>query len=259
MPSSSSSAPRNRTVMAPRATQTGALRCSLPPTCSGYGKELSFKTAADMERHHATYHTHTCLEAGCGTVFPDARYLSLHQAECHDPLTAIRKERGEKTFQCFVETCTRKFSTPKTRRLHLIEAHGYPAEFFFAITNRGVGGLLERWGEGASLIRGKWKERPDPSGHDDDEMAEDVPNKVAAATPPERLMQPRSVQRPQKPAPPKNTPSNLSNPGAPKTRTSQTSSASMDVDDLTSTMTSLSLVPRSIHFGRGKPTPLGNR
>lgn len=59
------------------SSQTGALKCSLPPTCSGRGKEVLFKNAADMERHHATYHTHTCLETGCGNVFPDARFLTL--------------------------------------------------------------------------------------------------------------------------------------------------------------------------------------
>jgi len=41
----------------------------------------------------------------------------------------------------------------------LIQAHGYPKEYFFAVTNKGVGGLLKRWGEGASLIRGEWKAR----------------------------------------------------------------------------------------------------
>ena len=57
--------------------QTGALKCSLPPTCSGRAKELFFSNVADMERHHATYHTHTCLDTGCGKVFPDARFLTL--------------------------------------------------------------------------------------------------------------------------------------------------------------------------------------
>jgi hypothetical protein len=59
------------------SSQTGALKCSLPPTCAGRGRELFFSNVADMERHHATYHTHTCLDAGCGKVFPDARFLTL--------------------------------------------------------------------------------------------------------------------------------------------------------------------------------------
>ena len=27
------------------------------------------------------------------------------------------------------------------------------------MTNKGVGGLLKKWGEGASLVRGQWKKR----------------------------------------------------------------------------------------------------
>ncbi|KIL69189.1 hypothetical protein M378DRAFT_176140 [Amanita muscaria Koide BX008] len=49
--------------------------------------------------------------------------------------------------------------TPKSRRLHLIEGHKYPKEYFFAVTNKGVGGLLQKWGEGASMIRKEWKAR----------------------------------------------------------------------------------------------------
>lgn len=66
-----------KTTSVPSAPLTGALKCSLPPTCSGRGKEVFFRSVDDMERHHATYHTHTCLETGCGTVFPDARFLML--------------------------------------------------------------------------------------------------------------------------------------------------------------------------------------
>jgi hypothetical protein len=68
-----------------------------------------------------------------------------HLTECHDPLAAARKERGEKIvrrharlrtresltraqFACFVEACPKHFSTPKTRRLHLVEAHAYPKQ-----------------------------------------------------------------------------------------------------------------------------------
>jgi len=58
-----------------------------------------------------------------------------------------------------MSSCGRLFSTPKTRRLHLIEGHGYPKEYFFGVTNKGVGGLLNKWGEGASMIRGPWKPR----------------------------------------------------------------------------------------------------
>ncbi|KAJ2918649.1 hypothetical protein MD484_g1799, partial [Candolleomyces efflorescens] len=77
----------------------------------------------------------------------------------------MRKERGDKIFACHLASCTRLFSNPKGRRLHLISAHGYPKEYFFAVTNKGVGGLLKKWGEGASMIRGKWKPREPPQAN----------------------------------------------------------------------------------------------
>ena len=72
-------------------------------------------------------------------------------------------------FACHLASCARTFATPKTRRLHLIQAHGYPKEYFFAVTNKGVGGLLKRWGEGASLVRGQWKARDTRPGEEDTE------------------------------------------------------------------------------------------
>jgi len=241
-----------------------------------------------MERHHATYHTHTCLDAGCGKVFPDARFLTLHQTECHDPLTEIRKERGEKTFQCFLDTCARKFMNPKARRHHLIQVHGYPAEFFFAITNKGVGGLLERWGEGASLIREKWKDKSSASDisireHVDDTMStdgEESPDRKSAinsscnqsSTPLQASGSSRTsgatlIQEPPVASKPRLR-TNSSAPKAPlsttqnpqqKLEASVNGSAEDPLESLTSNMTALSLVPRTIHFGRAKVAGLGHR
>src|SRR5690349_5558082 len=72
-----------------------------------------------------------------------------------------------------VAACTRFFQTPKARRLHMIEAHKYPKEFFFAVTNKGIGGLLKRWGEGASMIRGEWKPRDGEDRKKDQGKTED--------------------------------------------------------------------------------------
>lgn len=78
-------------------------------------------------------------------------------------------------FVCHLESCTRTFLNPKKRRLHLIEAHGFPKEYFFAVTNKGVGGLLKKWGEGASMLRGAWKARDGQgNGAGDEDM--DVEN-----------------------------------------------------------------------------------
>lgn len=61
------------------------------------------------------------------------------------------------------------FANPKARRLHLIASHSYPKEYFFAVTNKGIGGLLRRWGDGASLLRGPWRPRDTEGNTEDDE------------------------------------------------------------------------------------------
>lgn len=45
------------------------------------------------------------------------------------------------------------------RRLHLIRTHHYPAEFFFSVTNHGIGELRQRYGASASLVRRRWTPR----------------------------------------------------------------------------------------------------
>ncbi|KAH8091739.1 hypothetical protein BXZ70DRAFT_874169, partial [Cristinia sonorae] len=145
------------------STSQRPVLCTLPPTCNH--KPTPLANTQELERHYATYHAHVCEDPGCGCVFPDARLLELHQTECHDPIAAVRKDRGEKIFACHLESCNRMFQHPKGRRLHLIQAHGYPKEYFFAVTNKGVGGLLKKWGEGASMMRGSWSARE--QGDDD--------------------------------------------------------------------------------------------
>lgn len=248
---------------------------------------------------------------------------------CSTPHSPSIYHSSSLQFECFVETCGRKFLTPKARRLHLIEGHSYPSEYFFAITNKGVGGLLNRWGEGVSLVRGKWKERsPSISGSRmsvssdgpegrprrgtlDDAMSTDdedgakpktasSPNvtkpsqsplrqskpppsktKPSVANPPDawdstkrdpppHLMKPRSIAQPraqvayQKPKPTVTSAKPTISPrvDVPIRKTEATKEGvadPMDLDALTSTMTALSLVPRSIHFGRGKSSGLGHR
>ena len=52
------------------------------------------------------------------------------------------------------------FATPKLRRQRLFAAHHYPPEFFFSVTNHGIGRLRELYGDGASLVRKTWRRRP---------------------------------------------------------------------------------------------------
>jgi hypothetical protein len=100
---------------------------------------------------------------------------------------------------------------------------------------------LERYGEGATLIRKEWKPRAEVSADvkvdasddsdDEDEPHSDHGSADDAETGPEVA----------KTVPPTTTPGPVP----------QTSPPTEDLDDLASTMKSLSLVPTSIRFGRG--------
>ncbi|KAI0047408.1 hypothetical protein FA95DRAFT_1679095 [Auriscalpium vulgare] len=156
-PRSSTPLSDDSTTRTPKAVRTAnrspQLYCNLPPTCHAPHPPTPLADIRALEAHYASYHAHVCEEKGCGCVFPDARLLELHQTECHNPVAEVRKERGEKIFACHLSSCGRYFSSPKKRRLHLISAHEYPKEYFFGVTNKGVGGLLRKWGEGASLLK----------------------------------------------------------------------------------------------------------
>ncbi|XP_006461735.1 hypothetical protein AGABI2DRAFT_193132 [Agaricus bisporus var. bisporus H97] len=231
--------------------QQRPILCTLPPTCNRQHTTLA--NSKDLERHYATYHAHVCESPGCGCVFPEAKLLELHQTECHDPVAAVRKERGEKIFGCMVPTCDRLFQSPKARRLHMIEAHKFPKEFFFSVTNKGIGGLLQKWGEGASMVRREWKPREgeqnkhtkDEGGgmtvdHNEEEEVEDSSSEeeVKEVDMEESEKTPRPTIKPLHPVSP---------PQDAKAK----ASASADVDALAEGVSSLSLVPSSIRFGRG--------
>ncbi|KAH7921208.1 hypothetical protein BV22DRAFT_1038925 [Leucogyrophana mollusca] len=234
------------------------LLCTLPPTCNPpHHQPTAIASSKDLEMHYAKYHAHVCEQRGCGLVFPDARLLELHQTECHDPIAALRKDRGEKIFACHLISCPRLFLTPKARRLHLIQAHSFPKEYFFAVTNKGVGGLLKRWGDGASMIRGTWK--PRDSGEEDedeeeeetettDEESDDEMNgeqtprvrsfETIDDNPRSLIVNPNSQKQHQQRSPPRQRDGSVPPPSG-------------DLDSLAQSMTSLSLVPPSIRFGRG--------
>ncbi|KAI6122628.1 hypothetical protein EDD16DRAFT_1570147 [Pisolithus croceorrhizus] len=242
------------------ATVGAGLLCTLPPTCNPpHNIPTPLANSRDLESHYGKYHAHVCEQPGCGFVFPDARLLELHQTECHDPLAALRRERGEKIFA---------FLTPKARRLHLIQAHSYPKEYFFAVTNKGVGGLLKRWGEGASMIRGKWTPRESkedkviPNGEDkgEDEMELDDDSEEEEEEEEEKEEEEKESDYEGDATPkvsqlhdfdvvsPATTP-RMATAQSPRQSVAQQSSA--EVEKLAQSMTSLSLVPSSIRFGRG--------
>ncbi|EFR00708.1 C2H2 type zinc finger domain-containing protein [Nannizzia gypsea CBS 118893] len=108
------------------------MHCTLPP----HKGDLTFPTYEAYESHYLQTHINRCSE--CAKNFPSDLLLTRHIEENHDPVMEERKERGEKTFGCFVEGCERRCSTPQKRRRHLIDKHCFPKGYNFYIVNDGI-------------------------------------------------------------------------------------------------------------------------
>jgi hypothetical protein len=130
----------------------------------------------------------------------------------------------------------------------MIQAHGYPKQYFFAVTNKGVGGLLKRWGDGASMIRGEWKSReandamqqggPEDEDEDDDEGSMGADSHVDSNIGQHPDSSAADTAAATEPAPTNGDSSDSDNSKA-------------TVNALTSSLSTLTLVPPSIRFGRG--------
>ena len=125
-----------------------------------------------------------------------------------------------------MEGCDRKCSTPQKRRLHLIDKHMYPKNFFFAVTREGIDGrrslLLE-------------------SGHR--RRRSSVATTSSSAKP---------ESGNQALADPENAEASTDIPQATTdSPTSPNQKPDVAMDDLASSMSALQFVPPSIRFGRG--------
>ncbi|CAK7268837.1 hypothetical protein SEPCBS119000_003263 [Sporothrix epigloea] len=107
-------------------------------SCLLHQERIQFPTYDAYEAHYAKEHLNRCIE--CRRNFPSPRYLSLHGDEWHNPFVAVKRDRGEHTYGCFVEGCERKCGSSDKRRRHLIDKHGFPRNFFFSITQHGIDG-----------------------------------------------------------------------------------------------------------------------
>ncbi|KAF8484176.1 hypothetical protein JB92DRAFT_1611825 [Gautieria morchelliformis] len=162
--------------------------------------------------------------------------------------------------------------TPKGRRLHLIQSHGYPKQFFFSVTNKGIGGLLHKWGQGASLYRGNWRSRDQVR---DMERGSENEDEIRSESGTGSEMDVEEIGQHKvngKRGPPHKTgrgddildntieimsgPSTILSPSSARPR----AAGSSEADILANAMSSLTLVPDKIRFGRGgKRVGLGIR
>ncbi|KAB5570536.1 hypothetical protein GE09DRAFT_1103667 [Coniochaeta sp. 2T2.1] len=219
------------------------MRCSLPP----HREVLVFKTYGDFESHYSKEHSHRCFD--CRKNFPSGHLLNLHHEESHDPLIALKREKGEHTYSCFVEGCERKCLTPQKRRRHLIDKHMYPKNFFFAVTRDGVDGRRSMLLEGGhrrrrssldmkhvrrnSLIEAG-KAKPEASHDEGKEM-------MPEERPDVDMDRGSSKSKDESAASVKHEGRTGAASGRPD----------VDMDNLTGAMSSLQFVPRSVRFGRG--------
>ncbi|ODQ66989.1 hypothetical protein NADFUDRAFT_49441 [Nadsonia fulvescens var. elongata DSM 6958] len=102
--------------------QVHVISCHLPPNCDK--NHVEFSSYSDYESHYNSFHSFCCLECNC--VFPSSRFLDLHLTEHHDPLTAIKNSRGDRTFSCFISSCKTMSISADERKSHLINDHYYP-------------------------------------------------------------------------------------------------------------------------------------
>ncbi|KAG7290923.1 hypothetical protein NEMBOFW57_000928 [Staphylotrichum longicolle] len=205
------------------------MHCSLPP----HREPVAFSSYSAYETHYRDQHTNRCAE--CRKNFPSAHLLSLHIEEMHDSFVQARKERGDRTYSCFVEGCDRKCSTPQKRKMHLIDKHMYPKNFFFAITREGVDGrrslLLEGRGRRRrSSAASASHPRASQAGHGQEPAAQETPA-----------------------APTDGSAATDSGRKSPEQRPDQ------EMEDLSGAMSALQFVPMSVRFGRGKKSGFAKR
>ncbi|KAG7172739.1 zinc finger protein 511-like [Homarus americanus] len=101
--------------------------------CSAMGCNKSFTTVAEHASHQRACHTHVC--SMCKQSLPAHHLLDLHLLEVHDTLFQLMATR-KPMYQCFLETCSEKFSSPAERKTHCISIHKYPKDFRFDMTWR---------------------------------------------------------------------------------------------------------------------------
>lgn len=73
----------------------------------------------------------------------------------------------------------------------MLEQTDFPKQYFFAVTNYGIGDMIKRYGPGASLVRGDWKpQRPSCTIPDSSSpvVGNDQPMKISSPPPRKNLL-----------------------------------------------------------------------
>ncbi|KAJ2806438.1 hypothetical protein H4R20_001692 [Coemansia guatemalensis] len=108
------------------------ITCHDPP-CHGSAR---FPTVLAYERHYDQMHRNCC--SLCNAALPSAHWLDLHIQECHDAFFRARVARSEKPYQCFLPACSRTFSRPHRRKMHMIDKHHFARSFNWRLVRTGL-------------------------------------------------------------------------------------------------------------------------
>lgn len=229
--------PKYASLEPERSTST-AMRCLLPPH-----KPRNFSTYQEYEAHYQQAHTNRCKS--CRKNFPTARFLDLHLAENHDPIVASKRDAGDKTYACFVEGCDKVCSEWKKRRSHLVDKHGFPKKYDFLVVDHGIDGRrsMLRPGIDAEGHRKSSRERTRSrsSATEADQTTEATKAGEAAAS---------SVEEAEKQS--SETKAEPSKKAEASDGNSADANNNNSMDELTSGMSALRMVPRSVTFGKRK-------
>ncbi|PIA16662.1 hypothetical protein COEREDRAFT_30882, partial [Coemansia reversa NRRL 1564] len=88
-----------------------------------------------FEKHYDQMHRNCC--SLCNAALPSAHWLDLHIQEYHDAFFRARVARSEKPYRCFLEACTRTFSRPHKRIMHMVDKHHFARSFNWKLVRTG--------------------------------------------------------------------------------------------------------------------------
>lgn len=232
-------------------TAVNTMRCLLPPH-----RPLTFSSYPDYETHYNQTHSNRCSE--CKANFPTSHFLELHIAENHDPIVSAQRERGDKTFACFVEGCDKICRDWMKRRSHLVDKHGFPRNYDFLVVNSGVDGKRSMLRSGIDS-QGHRASSRDRRGSDATDATVSTQSTQATSVSPPPAALPKAPNAARAPASKHANGVQQDTVGTPewkgKKRSGSTRSlpygapvmpVKVDMDSIVSSMSSLNMVPRSV-------------
>jgi hypothetical protein len=232
-------------------TATNIMRCLLPPH-----RPLTFSSYPEYETHYNQTHSNRCSE--CKANFPTSHFLELHIAENHDPIISAQRERGDKTFACFVEGCDKVCRDWTKRRSHLVDKHGFPRNYDFLVVNSGVDGKrsmlrsgVDTQGHRASSRERRGSDATDATVSTQSTQATSVsPPPAASSNAPNTAKAHASKHADSVQKPPVGSPEWKGKKRSGSTRSlpygAPVMPVKVDMDIIVSSMSSLNMVPRSV-------------